>query len=66
MQDSVERTKLTQKERTEIVDRVLDRYQRLGALLVADDESLCRLLDALEIDLEDREIGNYLTSFLTV
>ena len=46
--------KLTQKERTEIVDRALDRYDRLGTRLVGDDHSLCRLLSSLGIDLEDR------------
>ncbi len=66
MQDPVERGKMTRKERAEIVDRVLDRYDRLGALIVGDNESLCRLLNALEVDVEDREIGDYLTSFLTV
>jgi len=60
------RVRLTQKERAEIVDRVLDRYERLGALIVGDNQSLCRLLDSLEIDVEDREIGVYLSSFLTV
>ena len=45
MQDPVERAKMTRKERAEIVDRVLDRYDRLGALIVGDNESLCRLLN---------------------
>jgi len=45
---------------------VLDRYERLGGLIVGDNQSLCRLLSSLEIDVEDREIGDYLTSFLTV
>jgi hypothetical protein len=57
---------MTRKERAEIVDRVRDRYDRLGALIVGDDQSLCRLLNSLEIDVEDREIGDYLTSLLTV
>ena len=38
----------------------------IGALIVGDNQSLCRLLSSLEIDVEDREIGDYLTSFLTV
>ena len=66
MQDPETKAKLTRKERAEIVDRVLDRYERLGALIVGDNQSLCRLLSSLEIDVEDREIGDYLTSFLTV
>jgi hypothetical protein len=66
MQGPEAKAKLTRKERAEIVDRVLDRYERLGALIVGDNQSLCRLLSSLEIDVEDREIGDYLTSFLTV
>ncbi len=66
MQSPEAKAKLTRKERAEIVDRVLDRYERLGALIVGDNQSLCRLLSSLEIDVEDREIGDYLTSFLTV
>ncbi len=57
---------MTRKEKAEVVDRMLDRYHHLGALLVGDDESLCRLLATLEIGAEDREIGDYLTSFLVV
>ena len=66
MQDPETKAKLPRKERAEIVDRVLDRYERLGGLIVGDNQSLCRLLSSLEIDVEDREIGDYLTSFLTV
>ena len=57
---------MTRKEKAEIVDRMLDRYDHLGALLVGDDESLCRLLSTLEMGADDREIGDYLTSFLTI
>ena len=57
---------MNRKERTQIVDRFLDRYPDLGRLLVADDECLARLLQALGVDTSDREIGEYLVSFLTV
>jgi len=57
---------MTRKEKAEVVDRMLDRYQRLGALIVGDDESLCRLLATLELGTDDHEVGEYLTSFLTV
>lgn len=60
------RTTMTRKEKAEVVDHVLSRYRHLGALLVEDNESLCRLLTTLEIGAEDHEIGDYLTSFLTV
>jgi hypothetical protein len=66
MQATQGRTTMTRKEKAEVVDRMLDRYHHLGALLVDDNESLCRLLTTLEIGAEDREIGDYLTSFLVV
>jgi hypothetical protein len=66
MQTPDGRTAMTRKEKAEVVDHMLDRYHHLGALLVGDDESLCRLLTTLEIGAEDREIGDYLTSFLVV
>ncbi len=37
------------KQRTSIVDRVLARCHRLGALLLADKQGRCRLLNYLEI-----------------
>ena len=60
------RTIMTRKEKAEAVDRMLDRYDRLGTLIVGDDEALCRLLTTLEIGSDDHDIGDYLTSFLTV
>ncbi|HUK76620.1 MAG TPA: hypothetical protein VL117_03370 [Thermoleophilia bacterium] len=57
---------MTRTEKAEIVERLLARYTHLGALLVRDDEILCRLFTTLDINAKDREIGNYLTSFLTV
>ena len=60
------RTAMTRKEKAEVVDGMLDRYNHIGALLVGDDHSLCRLLTTLEIGAKDHEIGDYLSSFLTV
>ncbi len=57
---------MTRKEKAEVVDGMLNRYNNLGALLVGDDHSLCRLLTTLEIGAKDHEIGDYLSSFLTV
>ena len=57
---------MTRKEKAEVVDGMLDRYDHIGALLVGDDHSLCRLLTTLEIGAKDHEIGDYLSSFLTV
>ena len=60
------RTAMTRKEKAEVVDGMLNRYNNLGALLVGDDHSLCRLLTTLEIGAKDHEIGDYLSSFLPV
>lgn len=57
---------MTRQEKAEVVDGMLDHYSHLGSLLVSDDESLCRLLTTLEIGTKDHEIGDYLSSFLTV
>jgi len=61
----VRRAVMTRLEKTQIVERLLARYADLGALLVRDDEILCRLFTTLDIAGKDREIGAYLTSFLT-
>ena len=53
-------------ERDQVIYRFLDRYGNLGQLLVADDECLSRLLQALGVDTTDRDLGEYLVSFLTV
>jgi hypothetical protein len=66
MQTREGRTAMTRKEKDKVVDGMLDRYHHLGALLVGDDESLCRLLTTLEIGAQDHEIGDYLSSFITV
>jgi len=57
---------MTRKEKADVVDGCSDRYNHLGALLVGDDHSLCGLLTTLQIGAKDHEIGDYLTSFLTV
>lgn len=55
---------MTRQQKNEIVDRFAEQYQNVGTLIVGDDESLCRLLATLEIGVSDREIGDYLCSFL--
>jgi len=55
---------MTYKERTAVVERMLVRYESLGALVVADDQTLCRLLISFRIDAEDRDLGDHLASFL--
>jgi hypothetical protein len=55
---------MTRKQKNEIVDRFAEQYRDAGELIVSDDEALCRLLTTLEIGVTDREIGDYLCSFL--
>ncbi len=55
---------MTRKQKNEIVDRFAEQYRNAGELIVSDDEALCRLLGTLEIGVADREIGDYLCSFL--
>lgn len=56
---------MTRKQKNAVVDRFAEQYHDAGALIVSDDESLCRLLTTLEIGVTDRELGVYLCSFLT-
>jgi hypothetical protein len=59
------RPTVTRRDRAQIIDRFLDRYANLGQLLVEDDECLLHLLQALGVDTTDRDLGEYLVSFLT-
>jgi hypothetical protein len=56
---------VTREEKDRVVDKVLARYKHLGATIVADDHTLCRLLQMLEFSNSDRDVGEYLCSFLT-
>ena len=56
---------MTRDERDQAVDTVLQDYQHLGATIVGDDHTLCRLLRMLECSGPDRDVGEYLCSFLT-
>ena len=57
---------MTREEKERAVDSVLGRYEHLGATVVSDDQILCRLLRTLECSGADRDVGEYLCSFLTV
>ncbi len=57
---------MTSEEKDRAVDAVLDRYEHLGATIVSDDQTLCRLLRTLELGGADSDVGDYLCSFLTV
>lgn len=56
---------MTREEKEQAVETVLSRYRHLGATIVSDDHSLCRLLQTLEFSAADRDVGEYLCSFLT-
>lgn len=56
---------VTREEKEHVADEVLARYDRLGATVVSDDSTLCRLLKTLEFSGADRDVGEYLCSFLT-
>ncbi len=56
---------MTREEREQAADRVLARYEHLGATVVSDDQTLCRLLQTLQFSETDRDVGEYLCSFLT-
>jgi hypothetical protein len=56
---------MTRAERDNIIQDVLGRYgHSVGRTVVEDDMCLGRLLATLKFDLEDREVGDYLRSFL--
>jgi hypothetical protein len=59
------RTTVTREEKDQAVDSTLARYKHLGATVVSDDQTLCRLLQTLEFSGADRDVGEYLCSFLT-
>ena len=56
---------MTRAEKDRVVQELLAHYgQRVGRTVVEDDTCLVRLLATLRQDLEDREVGDYLCSFL--
>lgn len=55
---------MTREEKQQAVDAVLARYEHLGATVVADDQTLVRLLQMLQLSKTDREVGDFLCSFL--
>jgi hypothetical protein len=55
---------VTREEKDRAVDSVLTRYEHLGATVVSDDQTVCRLLQTLELSDADRDVGEYLCSFL--
>ena len=56
---------MTREEKEQAADAVLAKYEQLGSLVVGDDVGLCRLLRTLEFSSADKDVGEYLCSFLT-
>jgi hypothetical protein len=56
---------VTREEKDRAVDAAIARYERLGATVVSDDQTLCRLLQTLEFSGDDSDVGEYLCSFIT-
>ena len=57
---------MTREEKDQAIDEVLARYEHLGATVVGDDGTLCRLLETFACSDTDRNVGEYLCSFLAV
>ena len=56
---------MTCAEKDKVIQELLGQNgQRVGRTVVEDDTCLVRLLATLRQDLEDREVGDYLCSFL--
>jgi len=56
---------MTRGEKEQAADAVFARCEQLGATIVGDDISLCRLLRTLASSSADKDVGEYLCSFLT-
>jgi hypothetical protein len=56
---------VTREEKELAVESALARYGHLGATVVSDDQTLCRLLQTLEFSGADRDVGEYLCSLIT-
>lgn len=56
---------MTREEKDRRMDEVLAGYAHVGETIVSDDQTLYRLLQTLECSTADRDVGDYLCSFLT-
>jgi hypothetical protein len=55
---------MTRKERELVVERLLARYDDVGATIVDDDQSLCRLLSVMQRACTGNEVGRYVCAYL--
>lgn len=57
---------MTRKEREVVVQRLLARYDDVGATVVGDDQSLCRLLGTMHRASADDTVSEYVCTYLGV
>lgn len=55
---------MTRKERELVVERLLSRYDDVGATIVDDDQSLCRLLTVMQRASANNEVGRYVCAYI--
>lgn len=55
---------MTRKERELVIERLLARYDDVGAAVVGDDQTLCRLLTVMHRASADNSVGRYVCSYL--
>lgn len=55
---------MTRKERELVVERLLASYVDVGATIVDDDQSLCRLLTTMQRASANNEVGRYVCAYL--
>jgi hypothetical protein len=55
---------VTRKERELVVERLLAHYDDVGATIVGDDQSLCRLLTMMHRASADNAVGQYVCAYL--
>lgn len=55
---------VTRKEREVVIERLLARYDDVGAMVVGDDQSLCRLLSMMHRASADGTVGAYVCAYL--
>jgi hypothetical protein len=55
---------MTREEKQRAEDAVLAKYGAVGATVVSDDSILCRLLQGLQFSAADKDVVDYLCSYL--
>jgi len=55
---------VTRKERELVIERLLARYDDVGATIVDDDQTLCRLLNVMHRATADNSVGRYVCAYL--